>query len=91
MVFDYIQEDDTKKTETIIGDFIWEKLISHPDSSTTPPLSEVDIIMTPYEIACTIGDNLDQILLIAKIKNQEHACFEITSKTCRMREIACRP
>lgn len=92
IIFDYLQENGSSvMSESIIGDFVWEKIISHPDSSTTPALPKVDIVMTPYEIACTIGETFDQIVLIAKIKDQEHACFEIKPKSCRMREIACRP
>ena len=72
-------------------DFVRDRIITHPYSQMGErrTIPSVTLTMTPYHIACSIGETLSQIVLVAQIKEQDYTCFEISSKTCRMREVQC--
>ncbi len=76
-------------------------MLTNPrDSNTTKlyPKKQLNITYHPYEIFCTITSEddedrtenmVDEVVLILTIREMKKYCFNISAKSCRMREVEC--
>jgi type II secretory pathway pseudopilin PulG len=88
---DYFTGEQAFFTENFQEDFQIERIITNPNAPGENIRSSdtVNLTLQPYEIPCTLGEELQEIILVIKMRKQKNYCFSIPSKSCRMREVAC--
>ncbi|MDR2416102.1 MAG: type II secretion system GspH family protein [Candidatus Peribacteria bacterium] len=93
---DYFTGGQVSFTNNFQGDFQIENIITNPyaQGENVHSTDTISLTLQPYEIPCSLGDNLQEdnlqeIILIIQMKKQKNYCFTISSKSCRMREVVC--
>ena len=93
---------DLANEKMIFSDrFVIENILTNPrdlDPTKLAPKQRLTITYNPYEISCTIRAEetaesrevkIEDIVLITKIREMKTYCFMISTKSCRMKEVAC--
>jgi len=78
--------------------FVIENIFTDPyivnDPTNLKPKGKITITYTPYQISCMIGEDpeedIEDVVIITRIRGMNNYCFAINAKSCRMREVKCR-
>ena len=60
------------------------------DWTPSTSLSEIELKYSPYQISCEIwdGDEIDNLIIVARVNDNRDYCFEIKQKNCRLIEVS---
>ncbi|MDR0650336.1 MAG: hypothetical protein LBG59_02795 [Candidatus Peribacteria bacterium] len=85
-------QDEPFFTDSIQGDFQIEQIILNPNEpgQNIQSTGTLTLTLQPYEIPCKLGENdFSEIILLISMRQQKNYCFNISHKSCRMREVKC--
>ena len=60
------------------------------DWTPSPSLSKIELKYSPYQISCEIwdGDEIDNLIIVARVNDNRDYCFEIKQNNCRLTEMS---